>query len=80
MEATIKQKYIDLLTRSEPGVLGFEPDKQTFLVGEIEDFFNQPENLERVEVPETQLFEVLRDIIFPPSEYTINIDGVHFPI
>jgi hypothetical protein len=79
MEAVIKQRYINLLTGAEP-VLGFEPESQIFLVGELADFFHAPENIERVEVQETPLFEVLRDIIFPPSEYEIKIDGVYFPI
>jgi hypothetical protein len=80
MEATIKQQYIDLLTRSEPGVLGYEPESQTFYVGELVDFFHAPGNIERVNVPETQLYEVLQRIIFPKTEYTIYMDGVYFPI
>jgi hypothetical protein len=79
MEATIKQRYIELLTRSEP-VLGYEPENQTFIIGDLESFFHQPDKIERVHVPETQLFEVLRDIIFPKTEISIKIDGVYFPI
>jgi hypothetical protein len=79
MEATIKQRYIELLTRSEP-VLGYEPESQTFIIGEIEEFFHKPGSIERVNVPETPLYEVLRDIIFPKTEISIKIDGCIFPI
>ena len=79
MEAVIKQRYINLLTGAEP-VLGYEPETQTFVVCDLESFFHQPEKIERVNVPETALFEVLRDIIFQNPDISIVMDGVHFPI